>query len=78
MPRRRPIRTDKPRASYGLHVLDHLSADRVGLTGGQIAVIALLEVHANLLWCSRTILNQPFTACGRSRTDSSANSPINL
>ena len=30
------------------HLLDHLSADRTGLTGGQIAVVALLEVDADL------------------------------
>ena len=30
------------------HLLDHLSADRTGLAGGQIAVVALLEVDADL------------------------------
>ena len=30
------------------HFLDHLAADRAGLAGGQIAVVAPLEVDANL------------------------------
>ena len=36
------------RASYGFHLLDHLAADRAGLAGGQVAVVAVLEVDANL------------------------------
>lgn len=31
------------------HLLDHLAADGAGLTGGQIAVVAVLQVDANLL-----------------------------
>ena len=31
------------------HLLDHLSADRTGFTAGQVAVVAFLQVHANLL-----------------------------
>lgn len=31
------------------HLFDHLSADRTGLTGGQVAVVALLEVYANFV-----------------------------
>ena len=30
------------------HLLDHLAAHGAGLTGGQIAVVALLQVHADL------------------------------
>ena len=30
------------------HLLDHLAAHGTGLTGGQVAVVALLEVDANL------------------------------
>ena len=30
------------------HLFDHLAADRAGLAGGQIAVVALLEVDADL------------------------------
>ena len=41
------------------HLLDHLAADGAGLTGGQVAVVAVLEVDANLPWCSRYILNDP-------------------
>ena len=31
------------------HLLDHLAAHGTGLTGGQIAVVAFLQVDANLL-----------------------------
>ena len=30
------------------HLLDHLAANRTGLTAGQVAVIAFLQVDANL------------------------------
>ena len=30
------------------HLLDHLAADRAGLTAGQVAVVAFLQVDANL------------------------------
>ena len=33
------------------HLLDHLAAHGTGLTGGQVAVVALLQVHAHLLRC---------------------------
>ena len=38
------------------HLLTHLAADRAGLAGGQIAVVALLEVDADLPWCTPNIL----------------------
>lgn len=41
------------------HLLDHLAADRAGLAGGQIAVVALLEVDADLPWCTPSILKSP-------------------
>ena len=47
--------------SYGTLVLDHLAADGTGLTRGEIAVVALLEVDANLPWCTPVILKCPFT-----------------
>ena len=31
------------------HLLDHLAADGAGFTGGQVAVVALLQVDADLL-----------------------------
>lgn len=40
------------------HLLNHLAADRAGLAGGQIAVVALLEVDADLPWCVFTTKNQ--------------------
>ena len=42
--------------SYWTYMFDHLAADRAGLAGGQIAVVALLEVDANLPWCTPNIL----------------------
>ena len=37
------------RSSYGTHLLDHLAADGAGFAGGQVAVVALLEVDADLI-----------------------------
>ena len=34
--------------SYRAHYVDHLAADGACLLGGQVAVVALLEVHAYL------------------------------
>ena len=48
MPFGNPTRSLKLRASYGFHVLDHLTADRACLTGGELTVIALLEVYTDL------------------------------
>ena len=31
------------------HLLDHLAADGAGFPGSQVAVVAFLQVHANLL-----------------------------
>jgi len=45
------------------HLLDHLAADGTGLARGEIAVIALLEVDANLPWCTPVILKMPIYAC---------------
>ena len=43
-----PVFACKVRSSYGTHLLDHLAADGTGLAGGQVAVVALLEVDADL------------------------------
>ena len=43
-----PVFTGIVRSSYGTHLLDHLATDRTGLAGGQIAVVAFLQVHADL------------------------------
>ena len=50
MPHGSPVFAGIVRASYGTHLLDHLAADAAGLTGGQIAVVALLQVDADLPW----------------------------
>ena len=46
------------RSSFGTHLLDHLAADGTGLAGGQVAVVALLEVDADLPWCVFTTKTQ--------------------
>ena len=51
MPRSSPVLTHVVRSSYGPHLLDHLAAYGTGLAGGQVAVVALLEVDADLPWC---------------------------
>ena len=40
------------------HLFNHLAADGTGLAGGQIAVVALLEVDADLPWCVFTTKTQ--------------------
>ena len=58
---RSAIRAGIVRSSCGTHLLDHLAADGPGLARGEIAVVALLEVDANLPWCTPVILKCPFT-----------------
>lgn len=36
-------------------MFDHLTAHGASLTGGQVAVVALLQVDAHLPWCSVSI-----------------------
>ena len=43
-----PVLTDIVRSSYGYHLLDHLAANGAGLPGGQVAVVAVLQIHADL------------------------------
>ena len=49
MPHGSPVFTGIVRSSFGTHLLDHLAADGTGLAGGQVAVVALLEVDADLV-----------------------------
>ena len=49
MPHSSPVFTGIVRSSYGTHLLDHLAAHAARLTGGQVAVVAFLQVDANLL-----------------------------
>ena len=37
------------------HLLDHLAADGAGLTAGEIAVVTVFQVNADLPWCSFSI-----------------------
>ena len=48
MPHSGTVCPPKAHGSYGTHLLDHLAADGTGLAGGQVAVVALLEVDADL------------------------------
>ena len=57
MPDCRSVCASIVRSSYGTHLLDHLAADRTGLAGGQVAVVALLQVDADFLGCPHSILN---------------------
>ena len=34
------------------HLLDHLAADGTGFAAGQVAVVAFLQIDANLPWCA--------------------------
>ena len=56
-----PVRPRIVRGSYGRHFLDHLAAHGAGLTAGQVAVVAFLQVDADLPRCSHYILNSPFS-----------------
>lgn len=51
MPHSSPVLTHVVRSSYGTHLLDHLAAHGTGLAAGQVAVVALLQIDAHLLWC---------------------------
>ena len=62
MPLRRPVFPVEARLSYGAHVLDHLAAHGASLTAGQVAVIALLQVDADLPWCTYPNLKDRFYA----------------
>ena len=47
----------KLHTSYGPHLLDHLAADGAGFAGGQVTVVTVGQVHANLPWCLFYIVN---------------------
>jgi len=48
MPHSSPVLTHVVRSSYGTHLLDHLAADGAGFAGGQVTVVTVGQVHANL------------------------------
>ena len=48
MARGRAAAAGETHSSYGTHLLDHLAADGAGLAAGEVAVIALLQVDADL------------------------------
>ena len=43
-----PVFTGIVHSSYGTHLLDHLAADGAGFAGGQVTVVTVGQVHANL------------------------------
>ena len=43
------------------HLLDHLAADGTGLAAREVAVVALLQIHADLLSCFFTSKNITYT-----------------
>lgn len=73
-----PVISCKSRGSYGAHVLDHLAADGAGFAGGQVAVVAVLQVDADLPWCSFSSYFLPgsgLDGSGKLRTGAGASSP---
>ena len=78
MPHCGSIFPDESRGSYGAHVLDHLAADGAGFAGGQVAVVAVLQVDADLPWCSFSSYFLPgsgLDGSGKLRTGAGASSP---
>ena len=61
MPRRNAAISLIARTPHGTHFLDHLAADGTGFPGGQVTVVAVLQIHADLPWCPFYILNSPNT-----------------
>ena len=78
MPLHDPVFSRKSRGSYGAHVLDHLAADGAGFAGGQVAVVAVLQVDADLPWCSFSSYFLPgsgLDGSGKLRAGAGASSP---
>ena len=78
MPLHDPVISCKSRGSYGAHVLDHLAADGAGFAGGQVAVVTVLQVDADLPWCSFSSYFLPgsgLDGSGKLRTGAGASSP---
>lgn len=46
-----PICTLKMHSSYRTHYINHLAAYGTSLLRSQVAVVALLQIDAHLLWC---------------------------
>ena len=53
---------------FRTHHIDHLTADRACLTGGEVAVVALLEVHAYLVGCLHLESFESLSAFGTCHT----------
>ena len=46
------------------HLADHLAADGTGLTAGELTVVAVLQIHADLGCCLHLELVHSLTGCG--------------
>ena len=57
------------RSSYGTHLLDHLAAHRAGLAGGEVAIVALLQVDAHFPWCIYYIVNSYISIASSALSD---------
>ena len=78
MPLHDPVISCKSRGSYGAHVLDHLAADGAGFAGGQVAVVAVLQVDADLprrSFSSYFLPGSGLDGSGKLRTGAGASSP---
>ena len=69
MPNCGTSRTGIIRTSYGPHLLDHLPAHRAGLAGGEVAIVALLQVDAHLPWCIYYIVNSYISIASSALSD---------
>ena len=58
------VRSMECKGSYGTILFDHLAADGASLTGGQVAVVAVGQVDANLLSCLHLELVHCLTSLG--------------
>ena len=52
------------RSSYGTHLLDHLTADGAGFAGGEVTVVAVGQVNADLGGCLHLELVHCFARLG--------------
>ena len=62
-------RTGIAHTSYGPHLLDHLPAHGAGLAGGEVAIVALLQVDAHLPWCIYYIVNSYISIASSALSD---------
>ena len=64
MPDGSPVAPHESHGSHGAVVLDHLAADGTGLTAGELAIVAVLEVDADFSSGFHLELIHCLTGCG--------------